>query len=63
MAERLKSAGRRVAYREFAGEGHGFRRGETVSAALETEYAFYASVLGLDIPGAAGADLIDPYWL
>ncbi|MGE0846570.1 MAG: prolyl oligopeptidase family serine peptidase [Flavobacteriaceae bacterium] len=63
MAERLKSAGRRVAYREFAGEGHGFRRGETVSAALETEYAFYASVLGLDIPDAAGADLIDPYWL
>jgi dipeptidyl aminopeptidase/acylaminoacyl peptidase len=29
-----------VAYHEFAGEGHGFRRAETIIAVLETELAF-----------------------
>ena len=29
-----------VAYHEFAGEGHGFRRAETIIAVLEAELAF-----------------------
>ena len=36
-----------VATREFANEGHGFRRAETIIEVLESEYAFYARVLGL----------------
>ncbi|MGE0232950.1 MAG: prolyl oligopeptidase family serine peptidase [Flavobacteriaceae bacterium] len=61
MAGVLKAAGRRVALRMFEGEAHGFRRGDTVSAALKTEYAFYLEVLGIGEPGDRAA--IEPYWL
>ncbi|WP_053661992.1 prolyl oligopeptidase family serine peptidase [Streptomyces sp. MMG1121] len=45
-------AGRGVphAYLTFAGEGHGFRRAETMVAALEAEMSLYAQVFGLDVP-------------
>ena len=39
------------AYLPFPGEAHGFRRAETVVAALEAELAFYGSVLGFSPPG------------
>ncbi|MCB1490437.1 MAG: S9 family peptidase [Rhodobiaceae bacterium] len=48
MYEALKAAGHPVALIEFEGEGHGFRRAETVIAALELEYVFYSRILGLD---------------
>ncbi len=48
MARTLREGGVPVAYREFAGEGHGFRSAETIIEVLESEYAFYARVLGLD---------------
>ena len=35
-------------YHEFAGEGHGFRRAETVIACLTAEAAFYARLLASD---------------
>lgn len=38
------------AYLAFAGEQHGFRRAETVIAALEAELSFYGQVLGFDPP-------------
>jgi dienelactone hydrolase len=37
----LVAAGRRCSVRYFEGEGHGFRRAETIQAALEEELAFY----------------------
>ena len=36
-----------VAYHEFAGEGHGFRRAETIIAVLEAELAFLQRALRL----------------
>ena len=36
-----------VAYHEFAGEGHGFRRAETIMAVLEAELAFLQRVMRL----------------
>jgi dipeptidyl aminopeptidase/acylaminoacyl peptidase len=48
MARSLRERGVPVAYREFANEGHGFRRAETIIEVLESEYAFYARVLGLE---------------
>ncbi|MEU6144933.1 prolyl oligopeptidase family serine peptidase [Streptomyces sp. NPDC047081] len=50
-----RMAGRRVphAYIAFEGEGHGFRRAETMIRALESELSLYAQVFGLnprDIP-------------
>jgi len=38
------------AYLAFAGEQHGFRRAETVVAALEAELSFYGQVLGFTPP-------------
>jgi dipeptidyl aminopeptidase/acylaminoacyl peptidase len=40
------------AYLVFPGEGHGFRRSETIVRALEAELSFYAQVLGLDLGDA-----------
>ncbi|MBW8699936.1 Prolyl tripeptidyl peptidase [Streptomyces sp. MBT84] len=46
-------AGRSVphAYIAFEGEGHGFRRAETMVRALEAELSLYAQVFGLNPPG------------
>lgn len=47
-----RTAGRGVphAYIAFPGEGHGFRRAETVRRALEAELALYAHTFGIDRP-------------
>ena len=47
MAASLRSRGTPVSYIEFKGEGHGFRNSNTIVTALESEYAFYAGILGL----------------
>jgi dipeptidyl aminopeptidase/acylaminoacyl peptidase len=49
MVASLKGRGVPCAYLEFEGEGHGFRRAETIVRALRSEYAFYARVLGLGV--------------
>ena len=36
-----------VAYLEFEGEQHGFRKSETIKRALEAELEFYLRVFGL----------------
>jgi len=48
MADSLLARKVPVAYLEFEGEGHGFRRAETVERAIQAEQAFYARVLGLE---------------
>ena len=47
MAAALRARGIRVEHLAFAGEGHGFRRAETIVRALEAELAFYREVLHL----------------
>jgi dipeptidyl aminopeptidase/acylaminoacyl peptidase len=37
------------AYLLFAGEGHGFRKSESIIRSLEAELSFYGQVLGLDL--------------
>ncbi|WP_236569908.1 LpqB family beta-propeller domain-containing protein [Streptomyces mexicanus] len=51
--------GRRVphAYLTFEGEGHGFRRAETMVRALEAELSLYAQVFGLDTAGIPTLEL------
>ncbi|MEJ8671785.1 prolyl oligopeptidase family serine peptidase [Streptomyces sp. MS1.AVA.1] len=51
--------GRRVphAYIAFEGEGHGFRRAETMIRVLESELSLYAQVFGLDPPGIPRLEL------
>jgi dipeptidyl aminopeptidase/acylaminoacyl peptidase len=54
-----RMAGRGVphAYIAFEGEGHGFRRAETMVCVLEAELSLYAQVFGLDSPGVPTLEL------
>ncbi|WP_128434231.1 prolyl oligopeptidase family serine peptidase [Streptomyces cyaneus] len=54
-----RMAGRRVprAYIAFEGEGHGFRRAETMIRVLESELSLYAQVFGLNPPGIPTLEL------
>jgi acetyl esterase/lipase len=45
------------AYLAFEGEGHGFRRAETMVRALEAELSLYAQVFGLNPPGVPTLEL------
>ena len=47
MRDALLARGVPVTYRAFAGEGHGFRKPETIRTVLETELAFYRDVFGI----------------
>ncbi len=51
MVEAMKARGLAVAYYSFTGEGHGFRRAETLRRALELEFDFYGRVFGFTAPG------------
>ncbi len=49
MVAALRDRGVPVAYLAFEGEGHGFRRAETITRAREAELYFYARVFGIDL--------------
>jgi dipeptidyl aminopeptidase/acylaminoacyl peptidase len=55
IRDALKAKGVPVAYLEFAGEGHGFRRAENMIRAKEAELSFYGRVFGF-----APADKLPP---
>jgi dipeptidyl aminopeptidase/acylaminoacyl peptidase len=62
LARLARSTGRRVphAYLTFEGEGHGFRRADTMVRALEAELSLYAQVFGLHPPGVPTLHLTAP---
>lgn len=47
----LEGRGIEHAYLRFEGEQHGFRKAETIVAALEAELSFYGQILGFETPG------------
>ncbi len=49
MVEALREKGLPFAYIAFEGEGHGFRKAETIQRALEAELYFYAQVFGFEL--------------
>jgi len=51
MVEAMTTRGLPVAYYSFAGEGHGFRKAETLRRTLELELDFYGRVFGFAPPG------------
>ena len=55
MVDALAAAGIPHAYLAFEGEGHGFRRAESIRRALEAEAYFYSRILGFDL-----ADDLEP---
>jgi dipeptidyl aminopeptidase/acylaminoacyl peptidase len=56
MAEALARKGIPHAYLAFEGEGHGFRRAETIVLALEAELYFVSRIFGFE-----PADAIEPF--
>ncbi|MYR46147.1 prolyl oligopeptidase family serine peptidase [Streptomyces sp. SID5910] len=56
-----RMAGRGVphAYLTFEGEGHGFRRAETMVRALEAELSLYAQAFGFEAPGVPTLELTE----
>lgn len=52
MVAALRARGIPVAYLEFEGEQHGFRRAETIRRCLEAELYFYAHTFGFKLPEA-----------
>ncbi len=55
IVEAVRAQGRPVAYIEFEGEQHGFRRAENIARALEAELYFLGKVFGFE-----PADAIEP---
>jgi dipeptidyl aminopeptidase/acylaminoacyl peptidase len=51
MVDAMTARGLPVAYYSFAGEGHGFRKAETLRRVLELELDFYGRVFGFTPPG------------
>jgi dipeptidyl aminopeptidase/acylaminoacyl peptidase len=51
MVAAMRGRGLPVAHYEFAGEGHGFRRSETIRRVLELELGFYGTLFGFTPPG------------
>ncbi len=60
IAAELSAHGIRHALLTFKGESHGFRRAETIIAALEAELSFYGQVLGFTPPGIPQLPLTEP---
>ena len=55
MVAAMQQTGTPYAYIVFEGEGHGFRRADSMSKATESELDFYGQVFGFD-----PADEIEP---
>ena len=51
MVAAMRARGVPVAYLSFEGEGHGFRRKETLARTLEAELSFYGQVFGFEPAG------------
>lgn len=51
VRDALASRGIPHAYLPFEGEGHGFRRADTIQRSLEAELSFLGQVLGFETPG------------
>jgi dipeptidyl aminopeptidase/acylaminoacyl peptidase len=60
IAADLAAHGIPYAYLAFPGEAHGFRKTETIIAALEAELSFYGQILGFDPPGIPELKLTTP---
>jgi dipeptidyl aminopeptidase/acylaminoacyl peptidase len=50
MFDALRSKGTPVALIEFEGEGHGFRRTETIQRTILAELYFYSRIFSFQLP-------------
>jgi dipeptidyl aminopeptidase/acylaminoacyl peptidase len=59
MVTALRKSGVPVAYMTLEGEGHGFRKADSIVRTLEAELYFYLRIFGMTEPGAAAPVAID----
>jgi dipeptidyl aminopeptidase/acylaminoacyl peptidase len=59
MVEALRNSGVPVAYMTLEGEGHGFRKADSIVRTLEAELYFYLRIFGLTAPDAVAPVAID----
>jgi dipeptidyl aminopeptidase/acylaminoacyl peptidase len=59
MVEALRRSGVPVAYIELEGEGHGFRKADSIVRTLEAELYFYLRIFGLPVPAELTPVAID----
>ena len=59
MVEALRKSGVPVAYMTLEGEGHGFRKADSIVRTLEAELYFYLRMFGLTAPDAVAPVAID----
>ncbi len=59
MVKALRESGVPVAYMTLEGEGHGFRKAESIVRTLEAELYFYLRIFGLTLPGDTPPITID----
>jgi dipeptidyl aminopeptidase/acylaminoacyl peptidase len=59
MVTALRERGVPVAYMTLEGEGHGFRKADSIVRTLEAELYFYLRIFGMTAPGAAAPVTID----
>ncbi|MFI6348120.1 LpqB family beta-propeller domain-containing protein [Streptomyces sp. NPDC050560] len=57
--EQMRGRGVPHAYLAFEGEGHGFRRADTMIRAVEAELSLYAQVFGFEAPGITPLELTE----
>lgn len=60
MVRALANRGIAHAYVPFAGEGHGFRRAESIRCALDGELYFYSKIFGFEAPRPAAVEWVGP---
>jgi dipeptidyl aminopeptidase/acylaminoacyl peptidase len=59
MVEALRARGVPVAYLTLEGEGHGFRKADSIVRTLEAELYFYLRVFSIAVPAGLPAVEID----
>jgi dipeptidyl aminopeptidase/acylaminoacyl peptidase len=59
MVDALRARGVPVAYMTLEGEGHGFRKAESIVRTLEAELYFYLRVFGIPVPHGLAAVAIE----
>ncbi|KAF7724245.1 Dipeptidyl aminopeptidase [Apophysomyces ossiformis] len=57
MVDAMKKKGIPVAYIEYPGESHGFRKAENIKRTMELEQWFYGQIFGFEVHGVEGVEI------
>lgn len=63
MVDALRKSGIPVGYVVMVGEGHGFRRDDSIITLMNTSLAFFLRIMGHKVPDGLSVDLYNEDWL